>query len=68
VSLKDLAYHGYNTGIIGVQEEAEAAGLEYLDMVFFSDEDVATMQAGAVNEAQQRLVDIYNKAKAASGA
>ena len=68
VSLKDLAYHGYNTGIVGVQEEAEAAGLEFLDMVFFSDEDVATMDAGAVNEAQQRLVDIYNKAKAASGA
>jgi spermidine/putrescine transport system substrate-binding protein len=68
VSLKDLAYHGYNTGIVGVQEEAEAAGLEYLDMVFFSDEDVATMDPGAVNEAQQRLVDIYNKAKAASGA
>jgi spermidine/putrescine transport system substrate-binding protein len=68
VSLKDLAYHGYNTGIVGVQEEAEAAGLEYLDMVFFSDEDVATMDPGAVNEAQQRLVDIWNKAKAASGA
>ena len=68
VSLKDLAYHGYNTGITGVQEEAEAAGLEFLDMVFFSDEDVATMDAGAVNEAQQRLVDIWNKAKAASGA
>jgi spermidine/putrescine transport system substrate-binding protein len=68
VSLKDLAYHGYNTGIVGVQEEAEAAGLEFLDMVFFSDEEVATMDAGAVNEAQQRLVDIWNKAKAASGA
>ncbi len=68
VSLKDLAYHGYNTGIVGVQEEAEAAGLEFLDMVFFSDEDVATMDPGAVNEAQQRLVDIWNKAKAASGA
>jgi spermidine/putrescine transport system substrate-binding protein len=68
VSLKDLAYHGYNTGIVGVQEEAEAAGLEFLDMVFFSDEEVATMDPGAVNEAQQRLVDIWNKAKAASGA
>jgi spermidine/putrescine transport system substrate-binding protein len=68
VSLKDLAYHGYNTGIVGVQEEAEAAGLEFLDMVFFSDEEVATMDAGAVNEAQERLVDIWNKAKAASGA
>jgi spermidine/putrescine transport system substrate-binding protein len=66
VSLTDLAYHGYNTGIVGVQEEAEAAGLEFLDMVFFSDEQVATMDPGAVNEAQQRLVDIWNKAKAAS--
>ena len=68
VSLKDLAYHGYNTGITGVQERAEEEGLEFLDMVFFSDEEVATMDPGAVNEAQQRLVDIWNKAKAASGA
>jgi spermidine/putrescine transport system substrate-binding protein len=68
VSLKDLAYHGYNTAISGVQEEAEAAGLEYLDMVFFPDELVKTMDPGAVNEAQGRLVDIWNKAKAASGA
>lgn len=68
VSLKDLAYHGYNTGIVGVKEEAEAAGLEFLDMVFFSDEQVKTMDPGAVNEAQGRLVEIWNKAKAASGA
>ena len=68
VSLKDLAYHGYNTGIKGVQEAAEAEGLEFLDMIFFSDEQVATMDPGAVNEAQQRLVEIWNNAKAASGA
>jgi len=68
VSLKDLAYHGYNTAITGVEDEARAAGFEYLDMVFFSDELVKTMDPGAVNEAQGRLVDIWNKAKAASGA
>jgi spermidine/putrescine transport system substrate-binding protein len=68
VSLKDLAYHGYNTGITGVQERAEEEGLEFLDMVFFSDEQVATMDPGAVNEAQGRIVEIWNKAKAASGA
>jgi spermidine/putrescine transport system substrate-binding protein len=68
VSLKDLAYHGYNTGIAGVEERARAEGLEFLDMIFFDEEQVATMDAGAVNEAQQRLVDIWNKAKAASGA
>ena len=44
VSLKDLEYHGYNTGIDGVQEAAEAAGLAFLDIVFFTDEQVATMR------------------------
>jgi spermidine/putrescine transport system substrate-binding protein len=68
VSLKDLAYHGYNTAIKGVEDEARAAGFKFLDLVFFSDEQVKTMDPGAVNEAQQRLVDIWNKAKAASGA
>jgi spermidine/putrescine transport system substrate-binding protein len=68
VSLKDLAYHGYNTGITGVEERAREEGLEFLDLVFFSEEQLATMRAGAVNDAQQRLVDIWNKAKAASGA
>lgn len=68
VSLKDLAYHGYHTGIKGVQERAEEEGFEFLDLIFFSDEQVATMDAGAVNEAQQRLVEIWNNAKAASGA
>jgi spermidine/putrescine transport system substrate-binding protein len=68
VSLKDLAYHGYNTGITGVEERARQEGFEFLDLVFFSDEQVATMDPGAVNEAQGRLVEIWNKAKAASGA
>jgi spermidine/putrescine transport system substrate-binding protein len=68
VSLKDLAYHGYNTALKGVEEEARAAGFEYLDLVFFDDEQVKTMDPGAVNEAQGRLVEIWNKAKAASGA
>jgi spermidine/putrescine transport system substrate-binding protein len=68
VSLKDLAYHGYNTAITGVEEEARAAGFKYLDLVFFDDEQVKTMDPGAVNEAQGRLVEIWNKAKAASGA
>jgi spermidine/putrescine transport system substrate-binding protein len=68
VSLKDLAFHGYNTGITGVEERARQEGLEFLDLVFFSDEQVATMDPGAVNEAQQRLVEIWNNAKAASGA
>jgi spermidine/putrescine transport system substrate-binding protein len=66
-SLQDLNFHGYNTGITGVKEAAEAANTPFLDMIFFTDEQVSTFRAGAVNSAFDRLVDIYNKAKAAAG-
>ena len=36
-------------------------------MIFFTDEQVATMQTGAVNSAQDRTVDILNKVKAKAG-
>jgi len=68
ISLKDLEFHGYNTGINGVQDAAEAAELPFLDLVFFDEAQVATFEAGAVNSAQQRLVEIWDKAKASAGA
>ena len=36
-------------------------------MIFFTDEQVATMQTGAVNTAQDRTVDIFDKVKAKAG-
>ena len=39
-----------------------------LDFVFFTPEQLATMQDGEVNEAQERTIDIWNKTKAAAGA
>ncbi len=50
-----------------MKEAAAAANTPYLEMIFFTDEQVATFKAGAVNSAFDRLVDIYNKAKAAAG-
>ena len=41
--------------------------LERGDMIFFDDAQVATMQTGEVNSAQDRLVDILNKVKAKAG-
>ncbi len=38
-----------------------------LDIVFFTAEQVATMEAGELNEAQERRVEISNKIKAAAG-
>jgi hypothetical protein len=41
--------------------------LKYPEMIFFTDEQVKTMDAGAINSAQDRLVEIYDKAKAKAG-
>ena len=67
ISLKELEYIGYHTGVKDIQPAAEEAGLERLDIVFFSEEQVATMEPGVVNSAQERRVEIYNKFKSAAG-
>ncbi|BDV31834.1 polyamine ABC transporter substrate-binding protein [Microbacterium terricola] len=67
-AIAELDYIGYHTGAKDIQSTAEEEGLERLDLVFFTPEQLATMKDGEVNEAQQRTVDIWNKAKAAAGA
>jgi spermidine/putrescine transport system substrate-binding protein len=64
-SVTDLNFHGYNTGIKGV--DALAADIDFKDMVFFTDEQVATMKSGDVNSAQETLVKIYSDVKAKAG-
>jgi spermidine/putrescine transport system substrate-binding protein len=66
-SVTDLQFHGYNTAIKDI-ESLLPADLPFKDLIFFTPEQVETMEAGAVNEAQDRLVEIYNKAKAEAGA
>ena len=65
-SVKDLEFHGYNTGIKGLTSLVPK-DLKYPEMIFFDDAQVKTMDAGAVNSAQDRLVAIYDKAKAKAG-
>ncbi|MCC6376929.1 MAG: spermidine/putrescine ABC transporter substrate-binding protein [Microbacteriaceae bacterium] len=67
-SLKELDYIGYHTGGTGIEEKAKEEGLEMLDLVFFTPEQLATMKTAEINEAQARTVDIWNKMKAAAGA
>ncbi|HHU09987.1 MAG TPA: spermidine/putrescine ABC transporter substrate-binding protein [Intrasporangiaceae bacterium] len=66
--IEQTDYIGYHTGAKDVETMAEEAGLEMLDLIFFTPEQIETMQEGAVNSAQQRIVDIWNKTKAAAGA
>ncbi len=69
ISIRDLNYHGYHSGMQNIDELLVelVPDLERGDMIFFSDAQVATMQTGAVNSAQDRLVDIFNKVKAKAG-
>jgi spermidine/putrescine transport system substrate-binding protein len=66
ISIKDLNYHGYNSGMKNMEGLLAELVPELVDgdMIFFSDEQVATMQTGEVNSAQGRTVDIFNKVKA----
>jgi spermidine/putrescine transport system substrate-binding protein len=66
-SLQDLAFHGYNTGITGIEDAANKAGFPFLDMIFFDDAQLATMHAQEINSAFDREVAIFLKMKAAAG-
>ena len=66
-SLQDLQFHGYNTGITGIQDAAKAAGLKFLDMVFLTDAQLATMKPQVINSSFDRQVSVYTKMKAAAG-
>ena len=70
VSIKDLDYHGYNSGMKNMSQLlAELKpDLTYGDMIFFKDEQVKTMRTQVINSSLDRLVDILNKVKAAAGA
>jgi spermidine/putrescine transport system substrate-binding protein len=65
-SATDVAFHGYNTGIQAAKD-ALPADTPYLEMVYFTDDEVARMRAGSLDN-QEAVVDIYNKTKAAAGA
>jgi spermidine/putrescine transport system substrate-binding protein len=67
-AIAQIDYIGYHTGAKNIEQLARDAGLEMLDMVFFTPEQLATMQDGEINEAQARNVEIWNKIKAAAGA
>ncbi len=67
-ALAELDYTGYPTGAKDIEATAKKNDLKMLDMVFFTPEQVATMKDGKITSAQTRIVDIWNKAKAAAGA
>ena len=47
--------------------DALPADTPYLELVYFTDEEVSRMKSGSLGN-QEAVVDIYNKTKAAAGA
>jgi len=70
VSIQDLSYHGYNTGMKNMSQLISelAPDLVNGEMIFFGDAEVATMRTQEINESIDRLVEILNKMKAKAGA
>ena len=69
ISIKDLEFHGYHSGMKNIDQLiAELAPeLQRPDMIFFTNDQVATMRTQEVNSAQDRLVNILDQVKAAAG-
>jgi hypothetical protein len=66
ISIKDLNYHGYHSGMKQIDKLIAELLPELVraDMIFFTDDQVKTMETGAVNSAQDRLIEIFDKVKA----
>lgn len=68
VSLKELTYVGYNTGIEGIEESATAAGVERTDLIFINDEIMSKLVYSEMTEMDGTIIGIYDELKAAAGA
>lgn len=67
VSLKELTYIGYNTGIDGVEQAATEAGIERPDLVFISDEVMSKLVYSQMTSMDGTIIAIYDELKAAAG-
>ncbi|THG33349.1 polyamine ABC transporter substrate-binding protein [Naasia lichenicola] len=67
VSLKELTYVGYNTGIEGIEEAATEAGVDRPDLIFISDEIMSKLEYSEMKDTDEEVIAIYNELKAAAG-
>jgi spermidine/putrescine transport system substrate-binding protein len=65
-SAREIKFMGYNAGVAGTEKVVAASGAKLLNMVYFTNAEVARMKTGVVNSATQRNLDILNNVKAAA--
>lgn len=66
VSLAELSWNGYSTGLSNIGMAAELAGEERLDMVFFGDDALDRMTPAVINDMHDRAVAFWEEFKAAA--
>jgi len=67
VSLKELLYIGYNTGIEGIEDAAKKADIKRPDLVFISSDIMKKLVYSRMNSADGTIIGIYDELKAAAG-
>ena len=67
VSLKELTYVGYNTGIDGIEAAAKKADIKRPDLVFISDDIMKKLVYSQMTSADGKIIGIYDELKAAAG-
>lgn len=64
----NLDYIGYNVGGKDMEQAAVDSGLELTDLIFFTPEQLESMNEQILNDSQTTRVEIWNEMKAAAGA
>ncbi|WP_346057710.1 spermidine/putrescine ABC transporter substrate-binding protein [Leucobacter alluvii] len=68
-ALAEVDYLGYDTGVLGVAEEAAMSNAtKYPELMFFTPEQMSKWTLSEVNSGRQTLVDVWNETKSAAGA
>lgn len=67
VSLTELTYLGYHTGLKDIEQTAMDAGVELPELIFFTPEQIENFVYGELTEAEETIVSIYDELTAAAG-
>lgn len=68
VSLRELQFIGYNTGVTGIKDKAIAAGVKFPELVFIEDAIMKKLVYSEQSSMDQRIIDVYNELTAKAGA
>lgn len=69
ISIKDLVYHGYHSGMKTIDKLISelAPDVERPEMIFFTDEQVETMETQILSDTAVTIEEIFAQAKAKAG-